>query len=535
MKLLKKSFFILMVFLSAAMFADEPDDSILAEEEKEDTAVQNNYPQHELNVIMSAYRLNLNPALASYNSEAQILNSLYEGLFNYDSKTLDPIPAIAESFKISKNKKRWTFTIRKNCAFSDGTPITAQTVRDSWISLLSTPDAPYASLLDCIVNAADFRNGKAKAEAVGINAKDDQTLIVNLNSPTAHFNRILCHHAFSVTKKDLSAYSGAYAIDRNEKNSLHLIKNMHYWDEKHVQIPSIQISLSNDETENTWLFNTGRTDWIMSIVDSNKLLNKNTIRLSAIFGTTYLFFNCKNSPWDKADFRNALLTAVPWKELRSSHLIPATTLVYPISGYTSPEGLTETSEEDALEMMKEARKKAGIKEDEILSVTYAVSSGSEVHKKQAEILKKAWEKLGVELKVQTTTEDRYIESISGWNADIFSYSWIGDYADPSAFLELFREGSTLNETAWKNSEFTKTLTESDGMTNQSERYKLLSKAEEILLNDGVVMPVGHSLSLHAIDLNSIGGWYTNALDIHPFRTMFFRANTAPRIKNIALK
>lgn len=525
---IRKLFLAALLVLSAQL--------IFAQEEDLESANDSPDPvlQHELILTLSGYEMNLDPNTASYNSEAQILNGLYEGLFSYDAKSLDPVPALAESYKISKDKKRWTFKMRKDARFSDGTPITAQSVKDSWLRLLSTKNAPYASLLDCITKAGEFRTGKAKSEEVGITVRDDSTLVVYLNSPTAYFARLLCHHAFAVSKQDLNIYSGAYVISERTEKFLRLVKNENYWDVKHVSIPSFLIQLSSDELENSWAFNTGRTDWIISMVDTDKLLNKNSIRISALFGTSYLFFSCKNAPWDRADFRNALLAAVPWKELRSAYLIPATTLVYPLSGYRAPEGLSETSEDDAVEMMVQARKDAGIPEDQKLSIIYAISKESEVQKKQYELLKKAWEPLGVELTVQTTTEARYIDSIDSWQADIFAYSWIGDYADPSAFLELFREGSTLNETKWVNEEFTKVLKQSDETTDAQERFKLLSKAEGILLSDGLIMPIAHSLSLHALDLNSVGGWYTNALDIHPFKNLYFKENLTSQVPNIVM-
>ncbi len=519
---------IALLFCAFTLFAQESEES--------EVSVVKDAPdpvlQHQLVMLMSGQQMNLDPATSCYNSEAQILNGLYEGLFTYNSRTLEPLPAIAESYKISKNKKRWTFTIRKDLKFSDGTPVTASSVRDSWLILLSTPEASYASLLDCIEGAQEFRNGKISADQVGIEAKDDTTLIVNLKSPTAYFSRLLCHHAFSVFKEDRNIYTGPYTISSRSDKEILLVKNANYYDTKNVHIPSIKIILSSDYKENTWLFNTGRADWIVSFLDTDKLLNKNSLRLSAIFGTSYLFFSCNNAPWDNADFRNALLTAIPWKELRTS-LIQATTLVYPLSGYKSPEGLTETSEEDALEMMEDARKKAGIPLDQKLTITFAVSHDSETEQKQAEILKKAWAPLGVELQLETVPDHLYLSNMNSSKSDIFTYSWIGDYADPSAFLELFREGSTLNQTKWHNKEFTETFTLSDETTDPQERYKLLSKAESILLNDGMIIPLSHSLSFHALDLNLIGGWYTNALDIHPFKDMFFKESKVSQIPNIA--
>ena len=541
-------FFCLSLFFALSVFPQEfsPDfpspaedfDSFFDFEGDENSSDVNDSLQRNFTICSAQQNWNLDIHTATYSSEAQILDSLYEGLFSYDPKTLDPLPAIAESYKISRDKKRWTFTLRDNLTFSDGERITAHTVRSSWLALLRAEGAPYASLLDCVKGAADYRNGRNGESDVGINARNDKTLVVTLNVPTAHLARILCHHAFSVCKispsgeTDRTVFSGAFAIKENAGSSLILTKNERYWDAENVHLPQITILQSNDIKENAWSFNDGSTDWVSGMVDAGALLNKTAIRISAVFGTEFLFFSCRNRPWDDADFRNALLAAVPWEKLRRGELVPATTLIYPLAGYQGVEGLTETSIEDAKEMMEDARRKLNIPHDERLSITFGISSMSERQKEQAEILRDAWENLGVDLKIQTTPEDRYVDSIPGWNADIFSYSWIGDFADPIAFLELFRSGSTLNPSEWHDPKFEELLQKANETSDNSEHYKLLARAEQVLLDSGEVIPVRHSLSLHAVNLRQVGGWYVNALDIHPFKYLYLketRAQSAPNV------
>lgn len=504
----------LCVLSNPLVFAQEnPEEQ--KEPQKFDPSVQRTFY-----ICGTSHHMDLNPHTSSFSNEAQIINGLQEGLFSYDPKSLEPVPALAESYKISRDKKRWTFTMREGAAFSDGTPITAQTIIDSWLLMQKTPNAPYASLLDCIQGIKDYREGKIDKDKVGLKVSGKK-LIVLLNTPTAHLPRLLCHHSFSAFTGDMNVFSGAFKIAEFNSQELTLVKNDKYWDSKNVALNEIKITLSDDEKENTWLFNTGRTDWVMYSIDSDKLINKNSLKISAIFGTSYLFFTCRNKYWDDANFRNALITAIPWEKLRAGNLIPATTLVYPLAGYPQVEGLTEGNEDEAVELMNEVREKASIPKDKILDITFGISDG-EYMMEMAKILKEAWAPLGVNLVPFKIKEEEYLNAIPYLNYDIFSYSWIGDFADPLAFLELFREGSTLNQTAWKNSKFTELLNQADLTTDASERYKLLSRAEQVLIDDGVVMPIRHSVSLHAIDLKSVGGWYTNALDLHPLKYIFFK-------------
>ncbi|WP_294429349.1 peptide ABC transporter substrate-binding protein [uncultured Treponema sp.] len=524
--------------LHAQEFSDEAQiDELETEDSSEDKTVIDSL-QRNFTILMAVQPWNLDIHTATYSSEAQILDSLYEGLFSYNPKNLDPMPAIAESYKISRDKKRWTFTLRDNLTFSDGEKITAYSVKNAWISLLRTPNAPYASLLDCIKGAAEFRKGTVQESEVAIRARNDKTLVVTLNSPVAHFAKLLCHHAFAVCKlnqnggTDTSVFSGAFIIKENSEKSLILAKNPRYWDAKNVHIPQITILQSNEIKDNSWAYNDGTADWLSGMMDTNALLNKSSIRISAIFGTEFIFFSCKNKPWNDADFRNALLSAVPWDLLRKSGLVAANTLIYPLAGYHGVTGITDTSIEDAQEMMIEARKKLGIPENEKLSLTFGISAISERQKSQAEILKNAWEPLGVELKVQTTPDDRYIDSIPGWNADLFSYSWIGDFADPIAFLELFRSNSTLNPSKWHSEKFDELIKMANETSDNGEHYKLLAQAEQLLLDSGEVLPITHSISLHAVNLQQIGGWYVNALDIHPYKYLYFKevkVESAPNV------
>ena len=480
------------------------------------------YPEDQRNVVIvdTPTSYDLNPHTASYTSESQIATGLYEGLFTYNPVTLEPDYAICTSFTLSRNQKRWIFTLRKDAKFSDGEPITAQTIKDSWMKLLSNPNAPFSSMLDCISGAEEYRKGSGSADDVRISVRNNTTLVVYLREPTNHLPRILCHHSFCAISEK-KAYSGPFALKSYARGRLEMVKNEYYYDAANVVIPGITVIQSNDMANNTYLYNTGKADWITGDANVQQILNQNSVHVNAEFGTTYLFFKIKNQPWDNPEFRQALLEAIPYKKLRSSYNIPATTLVYPLVGYPTVLGLEDFDVEDAKLMMQDARKKAGIPQDEKIPLVFAIID-SQIMQKWANVLKKAWEPLGVSLIVQTTTVDRYNHAIPEWNADLFSYSWIGDYADPLAFLELFRGGSSLNVADYENEEYDNLLREASLIKDSSERYKILAKAEQLLLDDSMIIPIYHPVSLNLVNLDKLGGWAPNALDLHPLKYLYIK-------------
>lgn len=489
--------------------------------------------QRTLIMINVSHQYDLDPHTAGYVSEAQILSGLYEGLFSYDPVTLEPLNALCVSYKISRNKKRWTFILREGATFSNGEAITAQTIKDSWLGLLSTPNAPYASLLDCISNAENFRKKKCKAEDVGISARDAKTLVVHLDEPAEHLPRILCHHAFCAVSKKKGVYSGPFTLKSYSADKIELVKNQKYYGAAGVQIPGITVVLSDQPDENAYLFNTGKADWIADgNVMAAKIINKDSIHVSAEFGTAYLFFKIKNKPWDNEEFRNALLEAVPYDTLRDGLTVPAKTLVYPLAGYPDVAGLDDYDQADAIAMMNKARAKAAIPYDKKLTLTFAIPDG-EFMQKIAGILKDAWEPLGVELSVLPIPADQYNAAIPVTDADLFSYTWIGDFADPLAFLELFRGNSSLNVAQYTNAAFDELLLQACRADSSTEHYELLAKAERRLLDDGMIIPIYHQVSLHVLDLSCVGGWQVNALDLHPLKYLYFKKSSS-RLPNIVM-
>ncbi|HAH63371.1 MAG TPA: peptide ABC transporter substrate-binding protein, partial [Treponema sp.] len=235
----------------------DPADPELPEEEQSqeqnnETPPINPELQQNFTIIDAVHAYDLNPHTAAYSSEAQILTGLYEGLFSYDPVSLEPQYAIATNYRISRDKLRWSFTLRDNAKFSDGSPITAQNVREAWLDLLAEPGASYSSLLDVIQGAYEYRTGNGKREDVAIKAVNDTTLTIHLVRPASYLPRILCHSAFAVCKKDLSVFSGPFSVESYKNNTLVLKKNGSYWDAANTHLNQITILQSDNTAENAY-------------------------------------------------------------------------------------------------------------------------------------------------------------------------------------------------------------------------------------------------------------------------------------------
>jgi oligopeptide transport system substrate-binding protein len=101
----------------------------------------------------------IDPGLATGSSDGRIIIQLFEGLLEYDPKTLAPLPAIAESFEANSTQDRFTFRLRKNARWSNGDPVTAHDFVYSWERVLHpVTGAQYSIILFFIENAEEYLN-----------------------------------------------------------------------------------------------------------------------------------------------------------------------------------------------------------------------------------------------------------------------------------------------------------------------------------------------------------------------------------------
>jgi peptide/nickel transport system substrate-binding protein/oligopeptide transport system substrate-binding protein len=313
----------------------------------------------ELTVACSKSEVELDFRKSYLASEAQLYTALYEGLFSYHPLTMEPIPAVAEDWELSDDKKEWTFTLRQNAKYWNGDPVTAEDFRAAWLSLLSPKaDAPYSSLFDIIEGAKEYRTGAAgNAAHIGITAPDARTLKVKLNAPASFFPSMLCHHSFSPIHRSMlgradwsvspPVSNGPFRVTDIAEDKIILAKAVNYWDAERVSLNKIILKYTETGDDASSLWNSGEARWISGEVNIDSLTDRSGIQVNAMFATHYYYIRSGEKPWNDYGVRRALALALPWDEIRSNHFLPAKTLIFPLTGYPELEGLTETNIEEA--------------------------------------------------------------------------------------------------------------------------------------------------------------------------------------------
>jgi peptide/nickel transport system substrate-binding protein/oligopeptide transport system substrate-binding protein len=131
-------------------------------------------------------------------------------------------------------------------------------------------------------------------------------------------------------------------------------------------------------------------------------------------------------------------------------------------------------------------------------------------------------KLGIPVRIEVIPYDRYFQAMKENNYAVGSSTWIGDFADPYTFLQMWRRDSNLNDAKYDDPGY-EALMEKSMNEEGDARLSTLAEAEKLLLEQGAVLPIAFTPALNIVDTNEIDGWFPNALDIHPFKYFSFKA------------
>ena len=484
----------------------------------------------ELVAVFSKTELELDFRKSYFASEAQIYTAIYEGLFSYHPLTMEPVLASASGYRISEDRKEWTFNIRENARFQNGDPLKAEDFRASWLSLLEPDrDSPYSSLFDIIKGARDYRLGKIRQDEVGISAPNEKTLVVRLNSPASFFPSMLCHHSFSPIhpsmlkeeKWENTVSNGPFFIEEINEDKITFIKNQHYWDAGRVSLNRLIIKYAEDGDEAAAMWNSGDGRWIQGDVNYDALTDRSGIEVNAMFATYYYYIRSAREPWNDYRLRRALSLVLPWQEIRQGHSLPAKTLIHPLSDYPKIDGLDKSNIEEAISLLNEANHPGGAGLPELV-IRITPSQEAE---RIAQLMARAWfEILNIPVRIDVVPFRQYYQFAKQNDYDVGYTTWIGDFADPYTFLQMWCRDSNLND-AQHNDDDYEALIEKSMNEEGAKRWDTLAEAEELLLSRGNVLPISFSPAINIIDTNEIDGWYPNALDIHPFKYISIKARS----------
>lgn len=279
----------------------------------------------------------VDPAFAAAPPDTDLVRAIFEGLTDYDPKTLAPVPGVAARWEPSDGGRQWTFYLRDDARWSNGEPVTANDFVRSWQRLARIGSlAPHTELLANIQGSertpalpSPTNNTPQKKSATqppagrsfGAEAVSDRVLRVRLRRPDMNFPALVSHPVFrpvnsadqlSTARLSVNGLvsNGAFALSKTEGERVLLEKANHYWDKQQVTLDRVTFVGQKDAESALAAYESGEVDAVTNAAFEPlaiKLLKPyQDFRRATYSALTYYTFNTSREPFDDVRVREAL-------------------------------------------------------------------------------------------------------------------------------------------------------------------------------------------------------------------------------------
>ncbi len=485
------------------------------------------------------FRLNTDPpsidwTLSTDNVSKEVIEFLHEGLLvhSLDAKVN---AAMAESWEVSNGGKTYTFKLREGLKWSDGQPLIAQHFVDGFERALNPKSAcEYAYFLFDLVNAEDYQGGKiTDFSKVGIVAKDDRTVVVNLRNPVAFWIFVPAFWPTYPIRKDVIATHGDKWVDPGKMVSAGLYKlveyqrdskvvlekNIHYWDKAALEkMPAkVVFRVVKDDSTAVALFKNGDFDIVRDLppIQIQTLSKLPGFRSHPYLRGYYFGFNTKDPSVSDVNIRRALAHAIDRKEfdqIFGPMIRPSKTWNHPaLVGYSAERGL-DFNPELARKLWAEAKNKPK-------AIEFAYDQ-KEFNKLVAENIQGQWKRnLGIEANLTSMEWKVYLKALRAKSPAVWRMGWGADYPDPDTFFSLYTCKSGNNFTGFCSTVFDGLIRSGAAGQNPAERAKAYGQIEKILLEDEVaIVPLFAQTNMHLIS-SRLEGFDVNPMGYLELKTL----------------
>ncbi len=499
-------------------------------------------PNSHFNYGNGAEPKDLDPHTTTGVPEHHIELNLFEPLVDADPKTLAPKPGVAESWKISKDGKTYTFKLRKNAKWSNGEPVTAKDFVYSWTRLLlPATAAEYAYQAYYVKNGKAFNEGKLKdASQLGFKAIDDFTFEVQLENPTPFFLGLMTHHSLypvnkgviekhgaKWTRPENMVTNGAYSLEKWEMNKVITLKKSEtYWDKANVKIERVSFHpVEKLDTEEKMFRSKGlhtTNEVPLEKIPFWQADKSGVYQQSPYLGIYHYWINVNKAPMDNKLVRRALNLGFDRerivKYVTRGGQNPATAFTPPGAGGFQPKSRLP-KDGSKIGEAKELLVKAGYPGGKGLPPIDLLYNTSDAHKKIAEAMQQMWkENLGIEVRLVNQEWKVYLDSQTTKNYMVSRAGWIGDYNDANTFLDMFVSDNGNNKAGFKNAKYDELVAKAAKEVNAKKRLEYFQDAEAILMEELPTIPIYVYTRVY-LKSKAVQGWHANILDYHPMKTL----------------
>lgn len=461
----------------------------------------------------------LDPARSVDYQSNIVVGLVFGGLVRLDEQ-LQVQPDGAVDWEVSRDGTVYTFRLRDNLAFGDGTPVTAE----DFVFSLTRAIAPgtgttfAAEFFKHIVGATALARGESTALA-GVRAVDDRRLEITLDSPQAYFlSQLTYSPGFAVPRSlvesgadwEAKAFgSGPFRVREWRRGAqIALEANPHYW-QGSPGIAGIDLFFIPDAGAAVDRYQAGELDLVGSLQSSlpvarlGEWRGKPDLRSAAAPVVRYIGFNNARPPFNNAAVRQAFALAVDKNSLAEQVLagsvVPASRILP--AGFPAADLPLDPLSFDPVGARSALGLTGFVSGGDLPPVTFTFADEGD-NRAIADALRSDWaDTLGVDVRLEPLPLDQFIDRLDATVADpaggmdFYLSIWGADYPDPQNFLSLqLRTGSPFNNGHWSNPEFDTLTSEADRLSGPDQvgrRMQLYNQAERIAVREVGWLPLFH--------------------------------------------
>ena len=480
----------------------------------------------DMNVMLETPVESLDPQQATDGTSFEVIADYTDGLMQMDADG-QAVPAIAESYDLSDDGLTYTFHLRSDAKWSNGTPVTAADFVFAWQRAVDPAVASeYAYMLSDIgqiKNAAEIIAGDMDKSELGVTAVDDTTLQVELNVPVSYFLSLMyfptfypvneeffnsCGDTFA-TSPETTLSNGAFILDSYEPaaTAFHLTKNADYYDAGRVQLSGLNYQVIQDSQQALMSYQTGALD--TTLVNGEQVDQVKDDPEFKTVGAGYLWYVSPNMDavpeLANLNVRLALTMAIDRDAITGDALKDGSAPTYtavPPEFAAGPDGSDFSADQEkfadvctcdatsAADYWTKGLEELGITE---LSLDMVVDA-DDAPQKVAQVLKEQWETTlpGLTVNLVVEPKKQRVQDMQDGNYQLGLTRWGPDYADPMTYLGMWVSGNSNNYGLWSNADYDAIIDEcttGDLCTDAEGRWERLYDAEQIVMDEAVIFPL----------------------------------------------
>lgn len=478
-----------------------------------------------------------------------VAHQIYDLLVDLDTN-LQLVPMLAKRWEVSPDGLTYTFHLRNDVMFHDnacfpggkGRKMIAEDVRYSLNRVLDprTGSLGFDFYKNYVVGAKEFNEEVTKAtsenrepkikDASGYQVIDDTTFQIKLTKPFAPFIYYTClGFAYVIPKEAVDKYgkdffqnpvgTGPFVFEKWTPDlEINMKKNPNYWDKDAAgnQIPyldGVKFRFIKDLSQQLLEFKNGNIDdsyripneLFKTIVNEDKTLtpeySKFIVQRKTSLSTQYYGFLVTSKVFEDPKVRQAFNYAIDREKilkyvLQGSATDPAIYgMVPPVMPNYNAKRIKGYSFD--LPKAKDLMSQAGFPDGKGFPVvTLNINEGGGRNTQIAEAIQDMLKEIGVTVKLQLLQFAQHLDNIDAGRSDFYRLGWNADYPDPETFLNLFygknvpanpKDVSPINSFRYKNPKFDELFEKAIATTDIAERNRLYEEAEQLAVNDAVVL------------------------------------------------